>query len=238
MQVLILCAGFGTRLKPLTDTLPKVMLPIGGKPLLERHLEQFKKYGVEEFLINLHYLPEKITDYFDDGSRWGVRITYKYEPEILGTAGAIKNFEKEISDSFFLIYGDIFSLVNYNNLHKYFLDKPDAIGAEIIGKTDHPCDSDLAEVDDDLRFLKIHQKPHQILLKVFKSMRGVYIFNKKIIDYIPAKKYYEIDHQLLPDILNKNLYFYGYETSDYLKDIGTPERYKKCQEDFKNLKFL
>jgi len=234
MQALILCAGLGTRLKPLTDAVPKVMLPIGAKPLLEHHFEQFKKHGVKEFLINLHYLPDKVTDYFGNGSKWGIKITYKYEPKILGTAGAIKNFENEIRGPFFLIYGDIFSLVDYDNFYKYFLEKPATLGLEIIGETDHPFDSDLVEVDENLRFLKIYQKPHKTLPKNFKAMKGVYIFNKEIVNYIPKDLYYEIDHQLLPDILNQNLFFYGYQTNDYLKDIGTLERYQKAQEDLRN----
>jgi mannose-1-phosphate guanylyltransferase/phosphomannomutase len=238
MQALILCAGLGTRLRPLTDVLPKPMVPIDGKPLLERHIEQFKKHGICEFLINLHYLSEKITDYFSDGSRWGIKIIYKYEPEILGTAGAIKNFENEIKGPFFLIYGDIFSLVDYEKFYKAFCAKPGVIGMEIIGETDHPFDSDLAEIDNDSRLLKIHRKPHKILPKNFKAMKGVYIFKKEIINYIPKALYYEIDHQLLPDILNQGLSFYGYQTNDYLRDIGTFERYQKCQKDYKYLKKL
>lgn len=236
MQVLILSAGFGTRLKPLTDSLPKVMLPIDNKPLLEHHLEQFKKHGVKEILINLHHLPEKITEYFGNGSSWGVKITYKYEPEILGTAGGIKNFEEEIKDDFFVIYGDIFSLVDYSKMAQAFDKKTDAIGMELVGDTDHPFDSDLAEIDENLRFLKIYQKPHRELPKNYKSMRGIYIFNKGILEYIPAKKYYEIDYHLLPSILKKDKKFYGYQCGDYLKDIGTPERYQEVKRYLENLK--
>ena len=235
MQALILCAGLGTRLKPLTDAVPKVMLPIGAKPLLEHHFEQFEKHGVKEFLINLHYLPDKITDYFGNGSKWGIRITYKYEPEILGTAGAMRNFENEIKGPFFLIYGDIFSLVNYEKLKNYFIDKKDALGVEIIGGTDHPLDSDLVETDNNLRFKKIYKKPHKELPKKFKSMKAVFVFKKEILQHIPERQYYEIDHQLLPEILAKGEKFYGYETNDYLKDIGTLERYRRVQEDYISL---
>ncbi len=235
-QALILCAGLGTRLRPLTDTIPKPMVPIGGKPLLEHHIERLKKYGVNDFLINPHYLPDKITDYFGDGSNWGVKITYKYEPELLGTAGTIKNFENDIKGNFFLIYGDVFSLLDYGKFEKSFLEKKDTMAMAIIGDTDHPWDSDLAEVDNNLRFLKIYQKPHKTIPVNCKAMRASFCFDKKIIDYIPSGKYYTIDHQLLPDILNQGLAIYGYETTDYLKDIGTLERYQKCNEDFEKLR--
>jgi len=235
-QALIFCAGLGTRLKPLTDNIPKPMVPIDGKPLLERHIEQFKKYGVNDFLINLHHLPDKITDYFGNGSNWGVKITYKYEPELLDTAGAIKNFEQELDDKFFLIYGDVFSLLDYDKFGKGFLEKKDTIAMVVIGDTDHPWDSDLVEVDNNLRFLKIYKKPHDTIPKKYKAMRAVYCFDKKIADYIPGGEHYKIDHQLLPDIVGRGLAVYGYETTDYLKDIGTPERYQKCNEDFEKLK--
>lgn len=230
IQAVILSAGIGTRLRPLTENLPKVMVPIDGKPLLECHFEQFKKYGIKEFFINLHYLPEKITDYFGDGSKWGIKIIYKYESEILGTAGGIKNFESDLKNNFFVIYGDIFSLVDYSKMNEFFNQKPGAIGMELIGDTDHPLDSDLVEINDGLRFLKIYPKPHKELPKKYKSMRGIYIFNEKILKYIPIQKYYEIDHNLLPEVLERGENIYGYETTDYLKDIGTLERYQKVQK--------
>lgn len=235
MQAVILSAGFGTRLRPMTDKIPKVMVPIAGKPLLERHILQFKKHGVKEFFINLHYLPEVIKNYFGDGKKWGVKIVYAHEPEILGTAGGIKNFDGELKDNFFVIYGDIFSLVDYTKMAEAFTKNGDAIGMELVGDSDHPKDSDLAEVDDNLKFLKIYPKPHKELPKIYKAMRGVYIFNGRILQNIPAKRYYEIDHNLLPDVLAKGEKFYGYECADYLKDIGTPERYSAVNEYLKNL---
>ena len=96
MKAFILAAGLGTRLRSLGLDMPKVMVPIGGKPLLEYHLELFKRQGIREFIVNLHYLPEKITDYFGDGSRFGVSITYSLEPELLGTAGAVKKMEANL----------------------------------------------------------------------------------------------------------------------------------------------
>ena len=157
MQAIILSAGFGTRLKQFTDKMPKVMVPIDGRPLLEHHIEQLKEYGVRDILINLHYLPDIITDYFGDGLKFGVKILYKYETEILGTAGGIKNFENEIKDSFFVVYGDVLNFINYSKFEEYFCKKPNAIGVEIIGKTDHPYDSDLVEIDANLKFLKIYR---------------------------------------------------------------------------------
>jgi len=226
-QAVILSAGLGTRLRPITDALSKVMVPILGKPLLERNIEQFKKHGVNEFFINLFHLPDTITNYLGDGTKWGVKIKYVLESKIQGTAGGVKNFEDKLGENFFVIYGDIFSLVNYSKMKDFINKKGGIIGMELIGNSDHPFDSDLVEVDENLKFLRIYPKPHRELPKIYKAMKGVYIFNRKILDYIPAQTYYEIDHQLLPKILEKEESFYGYECDDYLKDVGTPERYKE-----------
>ena len=99
-QAVILCAGLGTRLRPLTDIVPKPMIPILGKPLLEWNIEQFKRHGVTEFFINLYYLPDVIRDYFGDGAKWDVKIVYFQEKEILGTAGGVKNFAGMLDEAF------------------------------------------------------------------------------------------------------------------------------------------
>ena len=266
-QAVILSAGFGTRLKPLTDTMPKVMIPFEGRPLLEWHIEHLKKHGITEFFINLFYLPDVVMNYFGDGSKRGVKIHYaKEEPEILGTAGGMKNFSADLpaeasaqagggsppdgragasggdgtlGENFFLIYGDIFSLVDYSRLAEIYLQKPQPnLGMELIRETDHPKDSDLVELDSEMRFKKIYRKPHAKLPATNKGMSGIFIFSNRILKYIPPKTYYEIDHQLLPEILGKGEIFYGCEPSptDFWKDVGTMERYEKVQEYLKNLK--
>ncbi len=234
---MILSAGLGTRLRPLTDNIPKVMLPLGGKPLLQWHIENLKEYGVKEFFINLHYLPEKITDYFGDGSKFGVKINYALEePEILGTAGGVKNFERALTNNFFVIYGDTFYQINYERLADFYLSHKDAVGIGTVRKTDHPWDSDLAVVDGGGRVVEFHIKPHKELPKNYFGMSAPYIFSKKILDYIPAGKYYEIDHDLMPDILRHGYNYCAYRLGgdEFRKDIGTMERYKQVEDYIKN----
>ena len=113
-QAVILCAGLGTRLRPLTDNMPKQMIPVGGKPLLEHLLVQLRDQGVQEFFINLHYLPDAIPAYFGNGEKWGVKITYAWEqPNILGTAGGIKTCEPSLHEEFFVIYCDMWSTIDF-----------------------------------------------------------------------------------------------------------------------------
>lgn len=233
-QAVILSAGLGTRLRPLTDTLPKSMIPILGKPLLEWNIENFKKHGVTEFFINLHYLPDVIENYFGDGSKWGVKITYNFEPVIMGTAGGVKGFEDKLNDEFFLIYGDMFSAVDYTKMEKAFREKTDAIGMQRVGLVGYRPDIDLADVDESGRIVKIYAKPHAVKPGKPYSLRGVFILKKKILSCVPPNTPYEIGKQLLPDIIAKGERFYGYECEEYSKGIDTIEKYKEVEEYLKN----
>lgn len=229
-QAVILSAGLGTRMRSLTDHAPKVMVPVLGKPLLLRNIEQFKKYGVREFFINLHYLPEAIKNYFGNGSKFGVKITYNFEPEILGTAGGVKGFENELGDEFFLLYGDTLSLLDYQKMEVMWRNMPaSAIGMQRVGKSGNYADVDVAELGDGGKVLAIHSKPHAREYSGAYRLRGIFIMSKKILSFVPENTYYEIGKDLLPDIINKGELFYGYECDDYSKGIDTPEKLKEAE---------
>lgn len=237
-QAVILSAGFGTRLRSITEkmNIPKVMAPLLGKPLLEWHIESLKKHGIEEFFINLYYLPDVITNYFGDGSRWGIKINYALEePEILGTAGGVKNFDGLLTDNFFVLYGDTFYEVDYGEITRFYFSRDNVIGVGTVRKTDHPLDSDLAVLDENGRVARFLLKPHKELPENYWGMSAPYIFSKKILELIPPKTYYEIDHNLVPDLLSRSYHYYGYklQKGEFRKDIGTPERYREVEEYLK-----
>lgn len=234
----MLSAGFGTRMRALTENMniPKVMVPLLGKPLLEWHIETLKKYGVSEFFVNLHYLPDVIQGYFGDGSKWGVKIIYALEsPEILGTAGGIKDFDGMLGELFFVLYADTFYGIDYENLIDFYSLKKGAIGIGTARRTDHPHDSDLAILDSDGNVVRLLLRPHKELPKDYWGMSAPYIFSKKILQYIPPKTYYEIDHQLVPDLLRRGYSYFAYklQPGEFRKDIGTPERYREVEEYLK-----
>lgn len=232
-QAVLLSAGFGTRLRSLFPDIPKVMVPLLGKPLLEWHIEELKKHGVREFFINLHYLPEIIRNYFGDGSKWGVNITYVLEtPKILGTACGVKNFEGMLKENFFVLYADTFYRINYGELMNFYASLSNAIGVGTARKTDHPWDSDLAVLDAENRATKFLIKPHKELPSDYWGMSAPYIFSQKILDYIPRETYYEIDHNLVPDLLARGYQYYAYrlKENEFRKDIGAPERYREVEE--------
>lgn len=228
-QAVILCAGLSTRLRPYTDAMPKPMIPILGKPLLEWHINQFKKFGVEEFFINLHYLPDVIKNHFGDGSKFGVRVHYNFEPVILGTAGGVKQFESELDDEFFLIYGDTFSLMDYAKMERAYLSKENPIGMQRMKKTDEYVDADVAELDEEGRFVAVHAKPHQEKYPNAYRMRGSFILDKKILSYAPENATFDLGKQLLPKVVAVGENFYSYECDDYSKGIDTIEKWKEVE---------
>lgn len=234
-QAVILCAGLGTRLRPYTDTIPKAMIPLLGKPLLEWHIEQYKKYGVREFFINLHYLPGIIKSYFGNGAKWGVKIIYVFEQIILGTAGGIKNFEDQLDDSFYVQWGDTFSLVNYTKTSEFFFSHPHAVGTVRVGKMGYRPDVDLLEMDETGRITKVHIRPHSQPIENAYSLRGSMIFKKRILSYIPSKGVpYELGRQVLPEIIARGEKFYGYECEEYSKGIDTVEEWKEVEQYLKD----
>lgn len=230
-QAVILCAGLGTRLRPLTDTLPKPMIPVLGKPLLEWNIEQFKKHGVTEFFINLYYLPDVIRDYFGDGAKWGVKIVYFQEKGILGTAGGVKNFAGKLDEAFFLIYGDMLSLMDYSKMAEEFAKLPDAVGMQKMQRTDNYADADVAELAKDGSFARIHPKPHSEKYPNAYRMKGVFILKKEILDYVAPNTFYELGKQLLPDIVSRGEKFYSFECEEYTKGVDTMDKYQEV-EDF------
>jgi|SRR3989344_1329161 len=229
MQAVISAGGFGTRLKPFTDTAPKPMVPILGKPLLEWHVEQFKKHGVTEFFFTLHYLPEVIMDHFGDGSSRGIHIEYMIENTPLGSAGGIKLFEKKLDERFFYIYGDTFSLMDYSAMAQEYAKKRDPIGMQRMKKIDDYADADVAELDESGRFVAIHAKPHASKYPNAYRMRGSFILEKVICAFIPDGPS-DLAKQVLPAALAAGKNFYGYECDDYSKGIDTVEKLKEVED--------
>lgn len=228
-QVVISAGGFGKRLKPITDSLPKPMISILGKPILLWHVEQFKKHGVTEFFFTLHHLPAAVMDFFGDGSKYGVNILYAVEEKPMGSVGGIKKFEQRLDELFYFIYGDTFSLMDYTKMSDAYKSKKNPIGMQRVAKSESYEDADVAELDESGKFIKIHPKPHGKKHGSVYRMRGAFIFNKKILTRIPSGVPYDVGRDLLPDIIEKGEVFYGYESDDYSKGIDTKEKHEEVE---------
>lgn len=222
MKAIILAGGAGERLRPLTDKIPKPMLMVDGKPILERQIELLRMNGIKNIVICGHYLFDAVKKYFGSGHAFGVDISYCDEAMPLGTGGAIKNAEGFIDSAFLVIYGDEIMDIDLEKFIKFHKSK----GAEItliLHETDHPEDSDLVSIDENSRIVKLHKKPHdKINSRLSKS--SAYVIEKSILNKMPGGRF-DFDRDfILKYIENGNVY--GYVTDEFIKDVGTLERLK------------
>lgn len=227
-KALILAGGRGERLKPLTDKLPKPMLPIAGKPIIQHQIELLKKYGINKIIIAGHYLFNVIKDYFGSGEKFGVKIEYCDEEIPLGTGGAIKNAENLLSDTenFIVFSGDILTEINVKPILQFHKNK-NALATLVLRHSDHPLDSDVVEIDANSRFKNFIGRGQN---KIDTSIASLFVFNRKIFDFIP-KNFCILEKDVISQIYRtENIY--GYLTDEYAKDIGTIERYKSAKKLF------
>lgn len=236
MKAIILSAGIGKRIRPLTDNIPKVMLPINGKPLLENHINLLKKWGITDIAINLHYLPEKITEYFKDGSNFGVKINYSYEEELLGTSGAVKKLANFFDETFIVIYGDIAVDSNLKNLID-FHKKNNAIATLVVHESDHPEDSDVVEMNGKNDIIKLWKNPHKIMPQSNLTNAALYVLEPEVLEFIPAGES-DFIKDVFPSLLKNNKKVIGYNTPEFIKDMGTLERYETVKKYFKDKTYL
>lgn len=247
-QVFILSAGLGTRLKPLTDNTPKIMLPIAPNlPLLEYSILRFRDQGFRDFVLNIHFFPEKITSYFGDGKKFGVKIIYSDETEkLMETGGALKKAEKLLDDDFILFYGDQLQFLDFSILNDCYssLDD-DAFGILYLKHSEFPKDADLAEIDKNTnKIINWFSRPHKnenYDENVFANT-GIYALSKKIINYILPDVSISLDREIMPSLIKDGAGFYGITTDEKILDIGTPEKYeiakKYYAEKIKDIKNL
>ncbi len=232
MKAIILCAGKGTRLPEVSKIIPKVMVEISGKPLLLRHIEQLKKYGVNEIGINLYHKGEMIVDYFGDGEKFGVKITYSHEAELLGTGGALVPFERFIDDDTVVLYGDVLQEIDFSKMLKFHKGHGGVITAAMHPSA-HPADSDLIEFDRNFKVKKILKVPHAKIPREPYNLAALYLFSSKIKQYLNMPLPFDIAHDLLPKLLGEKQGIYGYNTGELMMDVGTPERLQKAHKLFK-----
>jgi len=158
MKALFLAGGLGTRLRPITNDLPKPMVPIMGKPLLERNIERLKSFGIDEIVLSTCYKPHKIDKYFEDGKKFGVKINYITEESPLGTAGAIKNAEDFLGDTFLVFNADILSDIDIADMIRFHKEKG-ALATIAVTRVDNPSAYGVIEHDDDSFITAFKEKP-------------------------------------------------------------------------------
>ncbi len=231
-QAVILAGGMGTRLKERLGDLPKPMIPIAGKPLLEHQIELARRHGFDDILILACYRADLIEAHFGDGSKWNVRVRVVAERKPLGTAGAVIDCMDLLADRFVVLYGDTMANVDLERIWQADLAS-DADATLLLHPNNHPLDSDLVELDAAGRVVAFHNRPHPPG-KWFQNLvnAGLYVMRKSALRKIKlTDSILDFGHHVFPEMLRQGAKLSGYNSPEYIKDIGTPERYDKvCAE--------
>jgi mannose-1-phosphate guanylyltransferase/phosphomannomutase len=230
--VLILCGGKGTRLGSILGDLPKPMVSIGGKPVLEHQISILSEYGFSKFVLLGNFRHQLIQKYFGDGSRLGVSIQYSIEETPLGTAGAVASMKVKPNLDFILVYGDLMFNFDFKRLLQYHKFKG-GVATLVVHPNSHPYDSDLVELDEDQRVVSFKLKPHPPDL-VYSNLvnAGVYVLSPEVFSFMKSGVYSDFAQDFFPYLLSKGVNIYGFRSPEYIKDMGTPDRYLQVKSDY------
>ncbi|MBD3362809.1 NTP transferase domain-containing protein [Candidatus Dojkabacteria bacterium] len=231
MKAIIMAAGLGTRLAPFTDQLPKPLMPVNGKPVIVYQLEWLAQNNIKEVGINLFHLGEKIEKFLGDGSDYEIRITYNKQEELSGTGGDLKKFEDFIEDeNFILINGDNLFVVDFNDFQEVH-DNKGGIGTLYAREWEDPTRRAIIDIDHDNKIRKFKEKPKPDEVFSNIAVSGLYIFENKILEYIPEGEFTNLSYDIIPKVLASGEEIYAYIDDGYFADIGNPSGYIQAQID-------
>jgi NDP-sugar pyrophosphorylase family protein len=225
MKAMLLAAGLGTRLSPLTDHCPKCMVPVAGKPVLQWNIEWLRSQGVADLVVNLHHYPEAVTGYFGDGSAFGVRLRYSYEPVLLGTAGALWGARKLLaSERFWVIYADNLVNCSLERMESLHLSVDATLTMGLFWRED-VSSSGVAELNDDGRITGFKEKPRAKEARSHWVNAGLFLCNYKLLQFIPPNQNCDFGLEILPAMLaaGEPMYGYPFGNGESLYWIDTPE---------------
>jgi NDP-sugar pyrophosphorylase family protein len=227
MKAVILAGGLGTRLKPFTEVIPKPLLPIGEKAVLEIQIEHLKKYGFDEIFLATNYKSDYIENFFGDGSRYGVKLTISKEEIPLGTVGPLTLLKNELTEPFVVMNGDILSNINFNDFYNFAVGKETFLSIS-IKKIIMPYSFGNIFYQGDI-VTGIEEKPDIITY----ALAGIYIMKPDIFNFIPDNEYFGMD-SLIKKMLASPSQISKYEINEYWLDIGRIDDFEAAQTDFQN----
>jgi D-glycero-D-manno-heptose 1,7-bisphosphate phosphatase len=238
VKTIIMAGGKGTRIAPVAPDIPKPMIPLHGKPILEHQIVCLKRYGLLDITIVIGHLGRIIRDHFGDGSRFGCNIDYYQESSPLGTAGALFEIESELTDDFVLLNGDILFDIDFTRLICFHRNNNSDVTV-VAHPNDHPFDSTLLVTNGEDRITDLlgREDPRQYYKNLVNS--GIQLMSKRIfssyraVSSIPAGASpgkTDLDRDILKKTIPVNR-IYAYRTPEYIKDMGTPDRYRQVSSD-------
>jgi len=230
MRGMILAGGLSTRLYPLTLDVPKPMVTVLDRPVVDHVIDYLARSGVDDLVINVHYYAESIETYIGDGAAWDVRMQYLREQELMGSAGAVKQMESAFGSTFVVIGCDDITDIDLAGALTFHRSR----GAEatiVLSEADDVSQLGVAVVDADGRILEFQEKPAPGTERSKLVNTGVYIFEPEVLGRIPAGTFYDFGKQVFPEMLLAGARFYGMRQTAYWCDIGTPSEYRRAHFD-------
>lgn len=230
MRAIIMAGGFGTRLRPLTCNIPKPMVPMGNRPMLEHIVRLLKENGFDDLLVMLYYQPEVIIRYFGDGAAFGVRIHYLRPQADLGTAGCVKFAEEFLSDSFLVISGDLLTNFNLKAILAAHRQRK-ALATLVLTRVANPLSYGVVIVDENYRIQRFLEKPSWGEVFSDTINTGIYLLEPQALEHIPKGRHFDFSKNLFPLLLNTQAPLYGYVAEGYWKDVGDLSEYRLAHYD-------
>ena len=227
-KVILMVGGLGTRLRPLTNDVPKPMLDVGNKPILHTIVENFAKYGYTDIIMCVNYKSEIIKEYFGNGDKFGVKIEYVLENQRMGTAGALSLLKERPKDDFFVMNGDLLTNVNFEYLHEYHKDS-NALASICIRKYEMQVPYGVVNVRAN-KVTSIEEKPTQS----FFVSAGIYMFSPIVLDFIPKGVFYDMP-TLLGELLKQGFAVYPFFIREYWLDIGKMDEYRRANDEYEGV---
>ncbi len=230
-----MAGGFGTRLRPLTNNIPKPMVPVVNKPMLEHLFTLLKNHNIKDYTMLLYYQPETIKKYFGDGSRFGVKLHYIIPDRDYGTAGAVKLSEEFIKDDFLVISGDVLTNFNLTDFYNFHAGKK-SIATISLYSHENPLQYGIILTNSNNEIVRFLEKPSSSEVFSDTINTGIYYFHKEVFKYIPEGENFDFSKDLFPLLLDNKIKIYGFNSRGYWRDVGTLEEYINSNLDVLNSK--
>ncbi len=231
MKAVIMAGGKGTRISSITTDIPKAMLPIVDKPIIEHQIECLKNSGVTDITVVIGHLGSVIKNYLEDGSKFGVQINYLEEATPLGTAGALYYLKEKFTEDFIFLFGDVFLSIDFNRMLSYHNQKK-SDATLFVHPNIHPYDSVLVENDRNDCILGIDSKRVAREYDYKNNVNaGIFVFSPKVFDFVMEPKKMDLENEVIIPMIQNGYHLYTYKSTEYAKDMGTPERYYAVNED-------
>src|SRR5215203_2216399 len=231
MKAMVLAAGKGTRLFPLTHEIPKPLAPVAGVPLIEHLFKLLGSHGISELYVNVHYLADAFLEaYGKEAHINGTTVRFSLEEELIGTAGGVKRLAENFEDTFLVVMGDALTDADMRRLVA-FHKETGALATIALRRVDDPSQYGVVKLDDAGNIVAFQEKPGPKEAISTLANTGIYVLEPKVLDYIPKNTFFDFARDVFPRLLEANERFVGYEGDFYWSDVGTLQAYRQAQYD-------